>query len=86
MTEALHIDFSRNIDKMEIIGRTVEGHPRPVRIILKRMEARTELLSRAKKVKDVEKYKRMFISPDLMRKQQDRDRELRWQLKLIRGR
>jgi hypothetical protein len=35
-------------------------------------------------LKEVEKFKKMFISPDLTRKQQEKDKELRRQLKLIR--
>jgi hypothetical protein len=34
-------------------------------------------------LKEVDKFKRVFISPDMTRKQQERDRELRRQLKSI---
>jgi hypothetical protein len=84
MDEVLHMDFTRNVDKVERIGRLVEGRVRPLRVMLKRLERKKEILARAKLLKEVEKFKKMFISPDLTRKQQEKDKELRRQLKLIR--
>jgi hypothetical protein len=84
MDEVLHMDFTRNVDKVERIGRLVEGKVRPLRVMLKRLEGKKEILARAKLLKEVEKFKKMFISPDLTRKQQEKDKELRSQLKLIR--
>jgi hypothetical protein len=84
MDEVLHMDFTRNVDKVERIGRLVEGRVRPLRVMLKRLEGKKEILARAKLLKEVEKFKKMFISPDLTRKQQEKDKELRSQLKLIR--
>jgi hypothetical protein len=52
-------------------------------MMLKRLEGKKEILARAKLLKEVEKFKKMFISPDLTRKQQEKDKELRRQLKLI---
>lgn len=82
--EGLKLDFTRHVDKMERIGREVEGRPRPIRMKIKNMDGRKEILSRAKNLKDTEEFKRMFISPDLTRRQQEADRELRQQLKRIR--
>ena len=48
------------------------------------MDGKKQILSRAKDLKDVEKFKRMFITPDLTRKQQTVDKELRTELKKIR--
>jgi hypothetical protein len=84
MDEILHMDFTRNVDKVERIGRLVEGRVRPLRVMLKRLEGKKEILARAKLLKEVEKFKKMFISADLTRKQQEKDKELRRQLKLIR--
>ena len=84
MTEVLHMDFTGNVDKMQRIGRLVDGKSRPLRVVLKRLDAKKEILARAKMLKEVEKFKRVFICPDLTRKQQERDRELRRQLKAIR--
>ena len=82
--KGLHMDFGRHIDKMMRIGRLTEGRPRPLKILLKSIDSKKEILSRAKSLKDEEKFKRMFISPDLTRKQQALDKELRTQLKKFR--
>ncbi|MGE5821222.1 MAG: hypothetical protein ACM31M_01390, partial [Nitrososphaerota archaeon] len=55
-----------------------------LRIVVKSLDGKKEILSRAKDLKEVEKYKRMFISPDLTRKQQRVDKELRTELKKFR--
>jgi len=43
------------------------------------------ILLKAKDLKSVENYKRMFISPDLTRKQQKVDKQLRAMLKRFRA-
>ena len=66
------------------IGRLDDNKPRPIRLVVKTMDGKKQILSRAKDLRDVEKFKRMFISPDLTRKQQTVDKELRTELKKIR--
>ena len=81
----LKLDFDRHMDKMHRIGKLVEGKPRPIRVMLKtKVDGKKEILSRAKQLKDHDKFKRMFISPDMTRKQQERDHNLRYHLKQIR--
>ena len=82
--EGLHMDFDRHIETLMRIGRLVEGKPRPLRVVVKTLDGRKEILARAKNLKDNDKFKRMFISPDLTRKQQEADRDLRNNLKRIR--
>ena len=60
------------------------GRPTPLRILLKFIDSKKEMLCRAKNLKDNDKFKRMFISPDLTRKQQALDKELRMQLNKFR--
>ena len=48
------------------------------------MDGKKEILSRAKELRNVENFKRMFISPDLTRRQQKADKELRTELKKFR--
>jgi hypothetical protein len=84
MDEVLPMDFTRNVDKVERIGRLVEGRVRPLTVMLKRLEGKKEILARAKLLKEVEKFKKMLISPDLTRKPQQKDKEFRRQLKSIR--
>jgi hypothetical protein len=33
MTEVFHMDFARNVEKMERIGRLVEGRPHLLRVV-----------------------------------------------------
>jgi len=84
LTEGLHTDFERHIEKMMRIGRLTEGRPMPLRILWKSIDSKKEILSRAKSLKENDKFKRMFISPDLTRRQQALDKELRMQLKTFR--
>jgi hypothetical protein len=37
MDDVLHMDFTREVDKVEQIGRLVEGRARPLRVMLKRL-------------------------------------------------
>lgn len=80
----LHLDFTRYVESMMRIGRVQTERPRPLRLKLKSQNARKEILARAKNLKESEDYKRMFITPDLTRKQQEADKELRMKLKEIR--
>jgi hypothetical protein len=84
--EGLKMDFGRHVEKMVRIGRMVnEQRPRPLRITLKSGEGRREILARAKSLKDSEKFKKFFITPDLTRKQQLVDKELRAQLRKFKS-
>jgi len=65
------------------IGKLDEKRPRPIRLVIKSMDGKKQILARAKDLKEVEEYKRMFISPDLTRKQQAADKVLRTQLNSI---
>lgn len=82
--DGLKMDFSRHVDKLMRIGRVNELKTRPLKIILKGLNSRKEILARTKNLKDDEKYSKVFITPDLTRKQQERDKELRGQLRRIR--
>jgi hypothetical protein len=53
--------------------------------MLKAMEGKREILIRAKSLKDSEKFKKFFITPDLTRKQQLVDKELRAQLRKFKS-
>ena len=63
------------------IGRLTDGRSRPLRIMLKSIDSNWEVLSRAKSLKDNDKFRRMFILTDLTSKQH---KELRMQLKKFR--
>lgn len=80
----LRLDGGRHIERTMRIGRVRSEKPRPLRIQLHSEDGKKEILSRARNLKDNEKFKRMFITPDLTRKQQVVDKELRMKLKEIR--
>lgn len=81
----LHLDATRHVSKMMRLGRHLSAdRPRPLRIELKTLESKKEILIRAKSLKETAAYKRMFIAPDLTKKQQAEDKELRRQLKEFR--
>ena len=57
---------------------------RPIKLVLNNMDAKYEILSKAKNLKTHEEYKKVFVVPDLTRKQQEEDKKLRTKLKEIR--
>lgn len=81
----LKMDYDRHVDKMMRIGRKANPQkPRPLKVILKKVDSRKEILMRAKELKDTADFSRVFLTPDLTRKQQEKDKELRNQLKRFR--
>ena len=48
-----------------------------VRVKINSYEGKTEILQRAKMLKDIQSFKRIFITPDMTRQQQAVDKELR---------
>jgi len=81
----LHMEFDRHVASVMRIGKLDENRRRPIRLIIKSMDGKKQILPRAKDLKEVAEYKRMFISPDLTRKQQAADKVLRTQLNSIRA-
>ena len=79
------LDPSRHIEEVSRIGKYVDCKTRPIRIKVRSMDSKTELLRRAKELKDITEFKCIFISPDLTQKQQKVDKDLRDHLKKFRG-
>ena len=80
--DGLKLVFDRHVDKVVRLGRVAnEEKPRPIKVILKRVDCRKEILIRAKSLKESDRFKKVFITPDLTRKQQEVDKELRKQLR-----
>ena len=84
LCNGLHMDYDRNVSSMMRIWKLDVNKPRPLRIVIKSLDGKKEILSRAKDLKNVDTFKRMFISPDLTRRQQKVDKELRTELKKFR--
>src|SRR6267154_1585903 len=57
---------------------------RSIRVKVKTVEGRSEMLKRAKQLKDND-FKKVYIAPDLTRKQQLFDKDLRERLKQFRN-
>ena len=81
----LRLDATRHIEEVQRIGRYTEGKTRPLRVRVKTIEAKIEILKRARDLKQSEEYKHIFIAPDLTRKQQLVDKDLREKLKQLRS-
>ena len=84
LRNGLKLDPSRHVDEVTRIGRSAEGKIRPLRVKIKSMESRIEIMKRARDLKDCEEFKRVFIAPDLTRKQQQTDKDLRDHVKKFR--
>jgi hypothetical protein len=80
----LKMDASRHIEEVSRIGRYVAGKVRPLRVKIRSIESRGEILKRAKNLKDNDSFKRVFISPDLTFKQRAVDKDLRDHVKKFR--
>ena len=65
----LHMDFDRHVASVMRLGKLDENRPWPIILVIKCMDCKKPILARAKKLEQVEEYKRMLISPDLTRKQ-----------------
>ena len=66
---------------MQRIGRYSAGKQRSLRVRVKTLEARNEILKRAGSLKETNSFTRVFIAPDLTRAQQVIDKELRDRVK-----
>lgn len=80
----LRIDASRHIEEVQRIGRYDSGKIRPIRVRIRTFEARNEILKRAHNLKDCNEFKKVYIAPDLTRKQQLLDKDLRMNVKKFR--
>ena len=81
----LKLDASRHVAECERIGRYADDKVRPVRVKVKSAESKSEILKRAKQLKDQESFKHVFISPDLTQKQRKVDKDLRDHVKQFRS-
>lgn len=85
LKSGLKIDATRHIVEVGRIGKYNKDKCRPLRVVLKTHEGKVDVMKRAKDLKDVDEYKKVYITPDLTRKQQLNDKKLREELRKIRG-
>jgi hypothetical protein len=79
----LKVDEGNGFEYVGRVGRKAT-RPRPIRIKLGSMEAKRGLLTRAKNLRDITKFSRIYISNDLTRLQQEHDKKLRDKLREFR--
>jgi hypothetical protein len=63
--------FTGNMNMEKRLGRLVE-EVRTIEVMLKGLKENKKILTKVKVLKDMGKFKKMFISPDLTRRQQKR--------------
>ena len=76
--------------KYSLIGRvgkkgTRETAIRPIRIKIETIENKGKILKKARNLKEIEEYRKVYIVPDMTRKQQEEDKTLRDKVKEFRA-
>ena len=69
--------------RVHTVGRFFSDKIRPIRVMLVGKESKKEILQRVKSLSSG-KFNRVFIAPDLTKKQQEHDKNLREHVKLFR--
>jgi PHD-finger len=70
---------------VERIGRTQAGKIRPIRVRMINSDSKLDVLKACSDLRKHEEYKKVYISPDLTRKQQEADKLIRDKLKEMRN-
>ena len=78
----LQIDADSHITEVSRVGKYIKDKVRLVRVKVNSHEGKTEILQRAKMLKDTPSFKRIFIAPDMTRQQQAVDKELHLKLRV----
>ena len=73
-------DADRYITKVSRVGKYVKDKVWLLRVKINSHEGKTEILQRAKMLKDIQSFKRIVIAPDMTSQQQAVDKELRLKL------
>ena len=83
LRKGLKFDSSRHVEEVWRVGRFSSDNFRPIRVKLVGIESKKEILQRAKSLSSG-KFNRVYIAPDLTKKQQEHDKDLREHVKLFR--
>lgn len=77
---------ARSIMNIERIGKKTSDKKkiRPIRVVLNNTESKYEILKQAPTLRNIEEFKKLYVSPDLTRKQLEADKLLQTKLKEIR--
>lgn len=74
----------KSVVRVERIGRAQHGRIRPIRVVMSNSDSKYGILQACSDLKKREEYKRVYVTPDLTRKQQEADKILRDKLKELR--
>ena len=83
VAQGLKVDHTRHTEDIARIGKSAEGKIRIIRVKVRTMESKKEMWQRAKNVKNNDTLKKIYITPDRTRKQQEVDKKLRDNLKRL---
>ena len=83
LTKLIGNKVSASISSVERLGRKT-GKIRPIRVVLNNLDVRYELLCKSKDLSKIDEFRKVFIMPDLTRKQQVQDKKLRDIVKELR--
>ena len=83
--EGLGVDQFEIQSSVRLGRKSDEGKNRLMKVTVDSVKTKREILSNAKKLKNYEKWSRVFITPDLSPKQRERSRALREELKRRQG-
>jgi hypothetical protein len=73
------------VSSVERIGRAQAGKIRPIRVKMINSDSKLDVLKSCSDLRKHEEYKKVYISPDLTRKQQEADKSIRDKLKEMRN-
>ena len=75
------LDSEEDYEKLHRIGKLKPGVPRPLCLKCESVEQKNRILRSSKGLRNIEKYKSVFINPDRTRMQLEIDKNLREELK-----
>jgi len=81
----LKLKASNHVVSVSRMGKPRDGRPRLLKVQLRSVEGKGEVLKRAKNLKQNEDFGKVFIVPDLTKNQQKVDKDLRDKLKEFRS-
>jgi hypothetical protein len=78
LVDCFHLNLANHvIMDLQRFGKKITGKDRPIRIRMENYDSKIEILRKAKNLKNEAKFKNVYITPDLTKKQLLLDKELR---------
>ena len=80
INEGLEIE-DLSIKTIVRLGKKEEGRTRLLKVALESVKRKREILTKAKKLREAERWKKVFVTPDLTPKERQQNKVLREELK-----